>query len=333
MARPSPTDRQLTQTVTDANFDELPQAIQWLWYRLFSLAICAPEKGRLFIFGRSVSAWVSRKFSLSETEAETQLETLAAIGLLELADDGIWMPGARAGASRVDAARANGSNGGRPRKGESTEQYRARKAHERELARSQGSLMMPLVGGRAETQETQMKPEAESSRAVPTTLTLSIENGSGSTAREETDAGSLVATLASDAGLDAAAARRLSPAPVAAWLAAGATPTLIREAVRRTASRRSYAPAKISTWKFFDGEVREALQAQRPPPAAAASTDAAAPPVPRITDQERAQQYLDMLAGRTPGSQQQLVSKASFLRQYCPGAWAIVEAAGQAHAA
>lgn len=329
MARPSPTDRQLTHTVTDANFDDLPQALQWLWYRLFSLAICAPEKGRLFIFGRSVSAWVSRRFSISETEAETQLETLAAIGMLELADDSIWMPGARAGASRVEAARANGNRGGRPRKGESPEQYQARKAREREAERAQTSLMMPMAGGRAETQETQQKPEGESSRAVPTTSFLSVDTESGSTAREETDVGSLVATLATDAGLEPATARRLSPGPVRDWLAAGATTTLLREAVRRVASRSSYAPAKVSTWSYFGSAVQEDLQARRQTATAATST----PPALRVTDQDRADEYLAMLAGQLPSSRQQQISKASFLRQYCPGAWALVQAAGQADAA
>jgi hypothetical protein len=38
-----------------------------------------------------------------------------------------------------------------------------------------------------------------------------------------------------------------------------------------------------------------------------------------------------MLSGQRPGSEQQQISKAFFLRQFCPAAWALVKTAGQAN--
>jgi hypothetical protein len=254
----------MRRTLTDLDFRSQCNEVRLICGHLLALGLVAQPQGRLGFFG-SVLSLVSREFSIPETQAETQLETLEKLGWIERDEDtdSLWMSGTRAGAARTEAAKANGCRGGRPRKGETLEQMRERKA---ELARRQGHLIMGISGGAAETQETQEKPNGESSRAVPTT-TSSIEVSGGSTAREETDLVSLTRELATIARLPAN--RQLDLEPVAAWLAAGASTGTIRSVVAKLASRGSYDPAKVMTWRFFNAGIKEA-KAERSAPLPAA---------------------------------------------------------------
>lgn len=332
MARNSSSERQLLRAASDAGFRVLPPMVRLLWFELLAFAAGAPEKGRLR-FLHSVSASVARLLSLSETEVETGLETLAKLGLVEEDADtnSLWMPGARAGLARVEAAKTNGLRGGRPRKGETLEQYHARRERERMQGMRQGHLMMPISGGQAETQETEAEPNAESSRAVLPTTSFSIDSSSSPTAREETASASLVAELAGIAKLEG---RRFDSAPVQEWLEAGASAAVLRRAVQLVASRGSYAPERVNGWGYFNPAVREAMATTRP--LAAQAGDRAPGPTRMNADereQAQAREYLDMLSGAVPSTEQEKERKASFLRTYAPQAWTLVEHALAAAAA
>jgi len=323
MARNSSCERQLTRAAGDASFRVLPPMVRLLMHEILAFAACAPEKGRLRFLG-SVIASLSRLLSIPETDVETGLETLTKLGWVEQDEEtnSLWVAAARVAASRSEAARRNGSNGGRPLKGESTEQYRARKAREREQAYRQGTLIMPIAGGLAETQETQLGTSAESSRAVTTTTSLSLESSGGSTGREETNVGLLCAELAKEARLPEG--RKLDPAPVQAWLDAGIAAEAVRRAIRTVASRPKYNPANTMTWDYFTPRLQaEMAQSAAMSPAPSEATVVAKAP-PAVSDQERAEQYLAMLAGAVASTPQERESKASYLRNYVPGAWRIV---------
>lgn len=257
---------------------------------------------------------------MTETEVETGLATLERLGWLERDEEtqSLWMPGARAGAARAEAARINGSKGGKPRKGETREEARERRE---DLRRRQGHLIMGIPGGAAETHGTQHEPSEESSCAVPTTTSLQ-ELSRSSTAREhDDDVASLAVELAQLARLDA---RRFDLQPVQAWLEAGASAALLRQVVQRVASRGSYAPERVNGWGYFTQALREAL------PAMTAQVTRA--PIVRPTgpsDRERgyARQYLDLLNDNRPGSEQERSRQESFMRNYAPAAWKLVQEA------
>jgi hypothetical protein len=323
MARNSSSERQLLRAASDAGFRVLPPMVRLLWFELLAFAAGAPEKGRLR-FLHSVSSSVARLLSLSETEVETGLETLAKLGLVEedAETNSLWMPGARAGLARVDAAKVNGMRGGRPRKGETLEQYHARRERERFQGMRQGHLMMPISGGQAETQETEAEPNAESSRAVLPTTSLSTDSSSSPTAREETALVSLAVELAGIAKLEG---RRFDAAPVQEWLEAGASAAVLRRAVQLVASRGSYAPERVNGWGYFNPAVREAMTTMP-----TRSSPVAAPAVhsgPSAAEQGYARQYLDMVSGKAPSTEQERARKEGFMRRYAPAAWALVEEA------
>jgi hypothetical protein len=288
MARANLFKQLLQRVAADPNLQD-PE--RWRERRLvqeiITFAAASPEEGRLVILG-SVTAWVSRRFPdgepISETQAETQLKTLETLSLIEVDHEAgcIWLGAARTSAGRVEAARTNGNKGGRPLKGESKEEYRARKERERAEQQRQGHLMMPIAGGRAETQETQGKPSGESSRAVTTTTTFESLSGSGgNTAREVSALGSLGEELAAAAHLDAD--RRLDPAPVEEWLQRGATPELLKRVVATLASRKTYHPSRVCSWRFFADAVEQAL----------AVPVAAARPVPTVVPAPSAPQPIN----------------------------------------
>jgi hypothetical protein len=253
MARTTTCERQLLRAASDAGFRIVPPMVRLLWYELLAFAAAAPEKGRLR-FLQSVSGSVSRLLSIPETDVETGLETLAALGLVEhdLATYSLWMPGARANSARKEAAQNNGLRGGRPKKGESAEQ-----AYERR----QGHMVLPITGGLQETQETKAEPKPESSRAV---LTESPLGEKVSTAHETAAWVSLGQKLAEIARLDPARGGH-SFHVVRSWLALpGASEDRLCEAVRKVAARPKYDPRtqRISL-EYFTAAVREHLDRAR----------------------------------------------------------------------
>ncbi|MFC4169619.1 hypothetical protein [Teichococcus aestuarii] len=250
----------LIQTaMADPNFRLLPRALKGFWVELVELLLASPTPGRVCFLGSvfaSVSRLVSISEPISETDVETHLETFARLGLIELDREANAILSAtyRAESAKAEAARNNGKNGGRPRKGESKEEA---------LARRQGNLMLPVTGGRSETQETDAEPIRESSRAVTTT---SSSKEVGSTAREAAASVSLGHELAEIAGMNAVSGG-YDFSWVRGWLSQGATPDMIRQAVRAVAARKGYSGAGIHTFKYFDGAVQRTMQQRAAKPA------------------------------------------------------------------
>lgn len=231
-------------------FRVLDPAAKWIAMELARQVAEAPDMRLPYSDPRRVSLSVS----VSVPEAETALETLLETGLF-LRDEagGLSCPALGDLAARASAARENGRKGGRPRKGETPEDAARRR---------QGSLLLPVRGGHAETQETQPEPRPESSRGERESSSISSS--------VSLDARALVALteeLAAMAGLDPVRGG-YHAGPIKAWLAAGATPELLREVV---AAVRGRSTAEIGSFRYFDAAVREAIARPAPAPRGAAS--------------------------------------------------------------
>lgn len=286
MARSCLSSRLLARVQADMGFQALPLVVQAIWFRLMTASLAAPVPGFLRFFP-SVSKGVSRAVSISETETETHLETLAALGLIEVSADGmeVSMPGAREAASRREAAKTNGNRGGRPRKGETAADA---------YARRQGHLALPIQGGAAaagETQETELKPALESSRARPTTLNSTSESHSPvqsePLAREEPalDIAAVTALgeeLAEIVGMDPARGGHDHSA-IRGWMRAaskrGIGQAEMSHALREMVTARAASlRGKARTWMYLQQGVLELIERLAGPEAGnAALTPAAAP--------------------------------------------------------
>ena len=252
MARRCICSRLLSRVAGDMGFHVLPLVVQAVWLRLFASAEAAGEGGRLR-FPIPVSEAVSRLLQIAEPEARSALESLVGVGFLDLDADGrtVWMPGSRDAEARVAAARSNGEKGGRPRKGETPEQAR--------LRRAQPSMPLPIPGGRdaaAETQESKTDPHEESSRAGGATATSESAKPAAPSGRDVQALGDELAEIAKLDGV------RLpfTYGPVRDWLSQGAAPDLLRQVVRRVAERPGYAAAAVKGLGYFAPAVREALE-------------------------------------------------------------------------
>lgn len=253
MPRSCACDRWLNRAAADIGFQALPPMAQLIFFRLLAAAVGAEEKGHLR-FPCSVSTAVSRLLNQSETEAETQIAALADLGWLVVDEDGrgVWMAGAKAASARAEAAQVNGLRGGRPRKGETREAARERR---------QGAFMLPIAGGGAETQETEAEPNVESSRVA---ARLKDTEKEAAATREAPGWVSLGQELAEAAGMDGARGG-FNLVPVKGWVDAGASADLLREVVRRCASRPGYrAPRSL---QYFHQAVMDALRDAAPSPA------------------------------------------------------------------
>lgn len=244
MARSCASDRLLARAAGDFGFRALPMLARMLWFELLAAATAAQEKGHLRFLG-SVSESVSRLVNRPETEVAADLDALASLGWLDRDDDGrgLWMPGMRSAVVRAEAARANGLRGGRPRKGESLEAARERR---------QGHLVLPIAGGRGETQETKTEPSMESSRAAAASA-LSEEKQAA--VRETPAWVSLAHEIAAIAGIDPARGG-WNALPVKGWVDAGVPEDVIIETVRLVAARPRAKP--IGSLMFFHQAVMEA---------------------------------------------------------------------------
>lgn len=231
-------------------------AARWLWLMLVDTimrdgGLRAGEPG-VFMVGAAAGTVgdMSMMFSMEKAEAESHVESLRKVGLLDIRGDGAVMLGAAAPRPSV---RANGGRApvlGRPRKGESTEEYRRR---QRELR-----LLAVVPQGLAESRESISESPAPAAAA--------------SSLKEESKQASGESPVPADwqrIGDRAAAAAGFDPvrwpgdyAIVRTWLAAGAGEALILEAIERVMARpRPPSPRDL---RYFDGIVREAMRMARP---------------------------------------------------------------------
>jgi hypothetical protein len=264
MARRCLCARLLAAVETDPRLRTLPLAARMLFLLVAEAAARSPVPGLLPF---RETARVSLLVSASETETETQLETLRREGLIRDEGQGIGVPLLLDVPARADAARRNGAAGGRPRKGESAEAARERRQREMllPLPAAPGAAAPGAAGKPTETQAGKPAPIIISTISTAT----ASEEGEGS-AREAPAWVSLGAELAALAGLDPARGG-YDFRPVQGWLAAGHAPDAIRAAVQRVAAQPGYAASRVWTLKFFD----QAVQRERFIPAAPAAMSAA----------------------------------------------------------
>lgn len=253
----------------DVRLRTAPAMAQMIWLKLMRLAAAAAEPGVLrfgaevgFQFGFLTS--VSLAVTHTETEVETALGILGARGLVEILPDGagLRLPEAQTAAERGNTNRINGSRGGRPRKGESREAY---------LARRQGSLMMPITGGKDENRKTE--PETPSTSTESESLNSSVRS-SPSAARALPAAVSLGEELAEILGMDPARGG-YDFRWVQDWLDAGIPTDVIRGTVERKAEVARNTGRSIWSFKYLDRAVREAGAAVPPVPQRSSAAQAA----------------------------------------------------------
>jgi len=245
MARRCLCDRLRQRIATDPRLVTLPMAAKWLWLSLAERA--AEHPGGVLPLGSppfGFLAGIAMLIQAAETEIETQWETLVARGLALRDGDAVVIPGLEAAPGRSAAARANGGLGGRPRKGETPETAR--------LRRAQTAMLLPVEGGAAKPSETQAEKP-------PTTSSNSESTGSGRAGNpaREVSHSALGAELAELAGLDPIR-QRFDYAPVREWIQAGITPATLRRAFARVVERDTYVAGHIRTLRYFDKAVHEA---------------------------------------------------------------------------
>jgi hypothetical protein len=198
-------------------------------------------------------AEISLLVSAPETEVETHLKTLIEFGLLiRRATDGALMRSEIPPADEASAARQNGSLGGRPRSGETSDEARTR--------RSQGHLKLPIKGGRLETQETQEKPShGNQTRAHPATTTTTTTTTT--VPKELTQQSREVSALGADMGTVAGLRQKpggVNLTPIAGWLNDGISESLIRATITNVAGRESYVAHEVHSFRYFEKAIREA---------------------------------------------------------------------------
>lgn len=245
---------QLRQRIaTDARLTTLPMAAKWLWLSLAERAAETPEGSVPVGSAFGFFAGIAMLIQVAEPEVETHWETLAARGLVLRDGDTFSVPDLPASGARASSARANGGLGGRPRRGETPEDAR--------LRRAQAHMMLPITGGPEKPSGTQ----AENPAVFPTTTTESLTSVSSPPPKPTRDTAhaTLGAELATLAGLDPVR-QRFDYQPVRAWLDAGYSPTLIRSVVAEVAARPSFNPGNVNTLAYFNKPIERAA-AEAPP--------------------------------------------------------------------
>lgn len=204
MARRCTCSRLLDLVRDDPRLRTLPLAVRGLWI-LLADAMARPGFDGVLPYSdpRRVSLLVSE----AQTEVETYLETLITEGLILREGDTLVCPLLREATTRSAVARANGSKGGRPRKGEDAEDANRRRQRE---------MLLPVGGGKpSETQ----RWEAASAGATTTNSSTQLQK-SDSVAREA--AGEWV-QLARDVIAEGRLTYpRLAFTPAREWIEAGA---------------------------------------------------------------------------------------------------------------
>ena len=245
MARRCLCARLLAAVQDDPRLRTLPLSARMLFLLVAEAAARSPVFG---VLPFAETSRVSLLVSASETEVETQMETLRREGLIASGEGGgLLVPLLAEAPPRTEAARRNGAAGGRPRKGETAEAAR--------LRRSQSAMLLPIRGG--ETQETQ----AAKSVSTTTTVKLVSQSVSGlegeSSARGDADAWvSLGDELVEIVGLDPARGT-FDFRIVREWMQEGRSAETIRAAVTRVVARPSFRREAVRSLGYFSQAVRE----------------------------------------------------------------------------
>ena len=243
-------DRAFRRIEEDTQLRTLPLAAKMLWLQLARLAASTPGFTGVLQFGSDFGFLTSVAMSVTcaETEVEPNLAALERRGLVRRGEDGtsLILSQVEPTSARAEAARINGLQGGRRRKGETLDERRERRQRE---------LMLPIAGGAAETQA-EPKGETSRTRGTSTSTYESIDSGTVGTAREEADWVSLGHEVAAACGFEPRAGIK-GFEPVRVWLRAGADPELILRVVRDRMDRRP--PPHVSNLHYFTKAIEEAI--------------------------------------------------------------------------
>lgn len=249
--------RLFTAVRTDPRLRSLPWPIR-AFFLVLGEAMAASENPG--VLGFAENARISLLVSVPETDVGSYLETLVAEGLLLRPEGGGLVCPMLAGLpGKASVARENGGKGGRPRKGETAEQAR--------LRRAQPGLMLPLPGAAADTGETKPPKPHDDDDSINSDSSIITRAQGQAGAREVLALAREVATLA---GMDPARSD-WSARDVQGWLNAGATPALVLEVVADVMTRCRQVPAGL---RYFSRAIERAVAENR---AAPASVAAAAP--------------------------------------------------------
>jgi len=247
-------DRLIEMTETEPGLMLAGPAACFTFIRLMRLAARMGSDG-VVAFGSALRNLreVSIAVSIPETDLETHVETLIERGVLVREGEALVCQSLREAGRKAAAARANGGLGGRPRRGETAAEARARR---------QGHLLLPVAGGKP----TETKTETLS-RAAAAAVVSSAQKQQQAV-REETAWIALGRRVVAAAGIDEATWMG-GYGEVRAWLAEGLDEAMILEVVDRVASRPGYRPPR--SLRYFTEAMREAAAeaapVAEPPPA------------------------------------------------------------------
>ena len=220
----------------DPRLRVLPLATRCLWVELVLAMRRLGSVGLRVGSAPMNRAQLALLVASSETEVEANIQPLLACGLLvEEADGALASPLLQGAAKRSEINRINGLKGGRP-KGSGAD-------------RRQGHMMMPVRGGggvETEKTETQAKLLAGARAAAAT--------ASSQASLQQSEVMRIGDELVEIAGLDPARWAG-NYGIVGIWLAAGADGPMILDVAREVAARG----VQVSTLRYFDGAVREAI--------------------------------------------------------------------------
>ncbi|MDB5415089.1 MAG: putative phage protein [Rubritepida sp.] len=227
-------------------FKTLEGSARWLCFKLVKLMSTPSYAGAIpFSDTRRVSLLVS----MDGTEVQTHLETLVETGLLARDDRGyLSCPMLGDVAARTVAARQNGTRGGRPRKGETPEQYAAR--------RRQGEMLLPIGGMAEKPSETQQWETSSAGAAPRTTSSSSLRSETTQPVAHEGEWQKLASLAIAAAALPG---KRIAWTPAQQWEAWGATPELVERVVGDVMRRGTKAPSEISSIQYFSNAIKRAV--------------------------------------------------------------------------
>jgi hypothetical protein len=236
----------ILETLRDPRVVTMTPAAQTLWIRI----ITAMQNSGISVlrFGSDImnQTGIALFIQSAETEIETHLQTLLDRGLLTReSDSAVSCPMLVNSTARSETNRINGSKGGRPRKDGSPP--------------AQRTMMLPINGGAEKPKITETVTENATERAETPTYLLKESLGEVKVSSSEVTDVAAIGQEAFDAiGLDPA--RSLATwGIVKVWVDAGADRELILDVINRKKK------PGISTLKYFDAAIREAI-AVKPKP-------------------------------------------------------------------
>ncbi len=254
MSRLSEADRLVEMARGDPRLRTIPASARWIWFMLVDALLRLPKPG-VFAWGEraGTAADVAQIVSVPEPEAKTCLDILLENGLLIRNADGICvLPEPLAERPGSSTSAENGRKSlGRPRKGESADQYRLRL-----LRRVDGDLEKP------EEPDPDKPPRGRARSTRLLSSTSSSKKEANSKVSNPPEAVTQIAEKLVEVG-NLTVAPRHGVKFIERWLAQGASEDLLLETFSAVAARPNYRPAW--SFQYFGKPVEDAI-ANRPAP-------------------------------------------------------------------